>query len=137
MFQKEEIEPLQVKQQDVNWLGQGLIQSAAKGTSTQALEHDLDSASTRWKTLNKKVTSAAPWCHFWGLFSFFKLIDNDVSVSGAQHSLSGVCVRTFVLVWVLFHSRFLHGVEHHPILCRRSSSMICSVYSRAYLLIPT
>ncbi|OBS73815.1 hypothetical protein A6R68_15647, partial [Neotoma lepida] len=29
VFQKEEIEPLQVKQQDVNWLGQGLIQSAA------------------------------------------------------------------------------------------------------------
>uniref|UniRef100_A0A480TTF5 Dystonin isoform 1eA n=1 Tax=Sus scrofa TaxID=9823 RepID=A0A480TTF5_PIG len=59
VFQKEEIEPLQVKQQDVNWLGQGLIQSAAKGTSTQALEHDLDSASTRWKTLNKKVAQRA------------------------------------------------------------------------------
>ncbi|XP_059967264.1 LOW QUALITY PROTEIN: dystonin-like [Mesoplodon densirostris] len=59
VFQKEEIEPLQVKQQEVNWLGQGLIQSAAKGTSTQALERDLDNASARWKTLNKKVAQRA------------------------------------------------------------------------------
>ncbi|XP_031222971.1 dystonin isoform X16 [Mastomys coucha] len=55
VFQKEEIEPLQVKQQDVNWLGQGLIQSAAANTCTQGLEHDLDNINTRWKTLNKKV----------------------------------------------------------------------------------
>ncbi|XP_058410097.1 dystonin isoform X10 [Diceros bicornis minor] len=59
VFQKEEIEPLQVKQQDVNWLGQGLIQSAAKDTSTQALEHDLDDVNARWKTLNKKVAQRA------------------------------------------------------------------------------
>ncbi|XP_045150781.1 dystonin isoform X2 [Echinops telfairi] len=59
VFQKEEIEPLQAKQQDVNWLGQGLIQSAAKSTSTQGLEHDLDEANTRWKTLNKKVAQRA------------------------------------------------------------------------------
>ncbi|KAM9667394.1 dystonin [Trichechus inunguis] len=59
VFQKEEIEPLQVKQQDVNWLGQGLIQSAAKGTSTQGLEHDLDDVNARWKTLNKKVAQRA------------------------------------------------------------------------------
>ncbi|XP_069873335.1 dystonin isoform X5 [Dipodomys merriami] len=58
-FQKEEIEPLQGKQQDVNWLGQGLIQSAAKGTSTQGLEQDLDEANVRWKTLNKKVAQRA------------------------------------------------------------------------------
>jgi len=60
VFQKEEIEPLQVKQQDVNWLGQGLIQSAAKSTSTQGLEHDLDDVNARWKTLNKKVVSSSP-----------------------------------------------------------------------------
>ncbi|XP_075859391.1 dystonin isoform X17 [Microcebus murinus] len=59
VFQKEEIEPLQVKQQDVNWLGQGLIQSAAKNTSTQGLEHDLDDVNARWKTLNKKVAQRA------------------------------------------------------------------------------
>ncbi|XP_037989926.1 dystonin isoform X32 [Motacilla alba alba] len=59
VFQKEEIEPLQVKQQEVNWLGQGLIQSAAKSTSTENLEHDLEDVNTRWKTLNKKVAQRA------------------------------------------------------------------------------
>ncbi|XP_016053516.1 PREDICTED: dystonin isoform X2 [Miniopterus natalensis] len=59
VFQKEEIEPLQVKQQDVNWLGQGLIQSAANNTSTQGLERDLDDVNARWKTLNKKVAQRA------------------------------------------------------------------------------
>ncbi|NXD67936.1 DYST protein, partial [Eolophus roseicapillus] len=59
VFQKEEIEPLQVKQQEVNWLGQGLIQSAAKGSNTENLEHDLEDVNTRWKTLNKKVAQRA------------------------------------------------------------------------------
>uniref|UniRef100_A0A8C3CYV8 Dystonin n=1 Tax=Cairina moschata TaxID=8855 RepID=A0A8C3CYV8_CAIMO len=59
VFQKEEIEPLQVKQQEVNWLGQGLIQSAAKSTNTENLEHDLEDVNTRWKTLNKKVAQRA------------------------------------------------------------------------------
>nr|XP_048701188.1 dystonin isoform X8 [Caretta caretta] len=59
VFQKEEIEPLQVKQQEVNWLGQGLIQSAAKNASTENLEHDLEDVNTRWKTLNKKVAQRA------------------------------------------------------------------------------
>ncbi|XP_008160035.2 dystonin isoform X3 [Eptesicus fuscus] len=59
VFQKEEIEPLQVKQQDVNWLGQSLIQSAANSTSTQGLEQDLDDVNARWKTLNKKVAQRA------------------------------------------------------------------------------
>ncbi|XP_067421599.1 dystonin isoform X9 [Emydura macquarii macquarii] len=59
VFQKEEIEPLLVKQQEVNWLGQGLIQSAAKNASTENLEHDLEDVNTRWKTLNKKVAQRA------------------------------------------------------------------------------
>ncbi|XP_073445226.1 dystonin isoform X3 [Dendrobates tinctorius] len=58
-FQKEEIEPLQARVQDVNWLGQGLVQSAAKNTSTQKLEHDLEEVNTRWNTLNKKVAQRA------------------------------------------------------------------------------
>ncbi|XP_039176249.1 dystonin isoform X36 [Crotalus tigris] len=58
-FEKEEIEPLQLKQQEVNWLGQGLIQSAAKNASTDNLERDLEDVNTRWKTLNKKVAQRA------------------------------------------------------------------------------
>ncbi|KAM3930381.1 dystonin isoform 2-T2 [Leptodactylus fuscus] len=58
-FQKEEIEPLQACLKEVNWLGQGLVQSAAKNTSTQNLEHDLEEVNTRWNTLNKKVAQRA------------------------------------------------------------------------------
>ncbi|XP_026550969.1 dystonin isoform X3 [Pseudonaja textilis] len=58
-FEKEEIEPLQLKQQEINWLGQGLIQSAAKNASTDNLEQDLEDVNTRWKTLNKKVSQRA------------------------------------------------------------------------------
>ncbi|KAM4042425.1 dystonin isoform 18-T18 [Anomaloglossus baeobatrachus] len=58
-FQKEEIEPLQARLQDVNWIGQGLVQSAAKNTSTQNLEQDLEEVNTRWNTLNKKVAQRA------------------------------------------------------------------------------
>lgn len=50
----------------MNWLGQGLIQSASKNTSTDTLERDLEDVNTRWKTLNKKVCVA-----FSLLISFF------------------------------------------------------------------
>ncbi|XP_069742158.1 microtubule-actin cross-linking factor 1 isoform X12 [Narcine bancroftii] len=59
VFQKEEIEPLQAVLQEVNRLGQGLIQSVAKNTNIQKLEHDLEEANTRWNTLTKKVAERA------------------------------------------------------------------------------
>ncbi|XP_031758907.1 dystonin isoform X7 [Xenopus tropicalis] len=58
-FQKEEIEPLQARIQEVNQLGQGLVQSAAKNTSTESLEHDLEEVNVRWNTLNNKVAQRA------------------------------------------------------------------------------
>ncbi|XP_072890565.1 microtubule-actin cross-linking factor 1 isoform X2 [Hemitrygon akajei] len=54
-FQKVQVDPIQYKLQQANGVGQGLIQSAAKNTNTQGLEHDLDETNTRWNTLNKKV----------------------------------------------------------------------------------
>uniref|UniRef100_A0A4W6G7E5 Dystonin n=1 Tax=Lates calcarifer TaxID=8187 RepID=A0A4W6G7E5_LATCA len=54
-FQKEDIDPLQTQLQDINSLGQGLIQNATKGTSTKKLEDDLEGVNTKWNTLNKKV----------------------------------------------------------------------------------
>ncbi|XP_041044841.1 dystonin isoform X4 [Carcharodon carcharias] len=59
VFQKEEIEPLQTLLQEVNRLGQGLIQSAAKNTNIQKLEHNLEEANTRWNTLTTKVAERA------------------------------------------------------------------------------
>ncbi|XP_026529532.1 microtubule-actin cross-linking factor 1 isoform X7 [Notechis scutatus] len=54
-FQKEQVDPLQLKLQQVNGLGQGLVQSAGKNCDVQGLEHDMEEISTRWNTLNKKV----------------------------------------------------------------------------------
>lgn len=59
MFQKDQVDPIQVKLQQVNGLGQGLIQSAGKNCDVQGLEHDMEEINTRWNTLNKKVSTAA------------------------------------------------------------------------------
>lgn len=56
MFQKEQVDPLQMKLQQVNGLGQGLIQSAGKNCDVQGLEHDMEEINVRWNTLNKKVS---------------------------------------------------------------------------------
>uniref|UniRef100_A0A665W9A7 Microtubule actin crosslinking factor 1 n=1 Tax=Echeneis naucrates TaxID=173247 RepID=A0A665W9A7_ECHNA len=52
---KEEFPLIQPKLQHVNAVGQGLIQSAAKHTDTQALEHDLETTNLRWNSLNKRI----------------------------------------------------------------------------------
>uniref|UniRef100_A0A8C7FXA3 Microtubule actin crosslinking factor 1 n=1 Tax=Oncorhynchus kisutch TaxID=8019 RepID=A0A8C7FXA3_ONCKI len=49
---------IQPKLQHVNAVGQGLIQSAAKHTDTQALEHDLETTNLRWNSLNKRVSQS-------------------------------------------------------------------------------
>lgn len=54
-FQKEDIDPLQLQLQDINSLGEGLIQTAANGTRTKKLEDDLEEVNRKWNTLNKKV----------------------------------------------------------------------------------
>ncbi|CAN9504242.1 unnamed protein product [Ophioblennius macclurei] len=53
--ERQQADAIQPKLQLVNAVGQGLIQSAAKNTDTQALEHDLDAATLRWNSLNKRV----------------------------------------------------------------------------------
>ncbi|KAM6239688.1 microtubule-actin cross-linking factor 1 isoform 3-T3 [Porphyrio hochstetteri] len=55
LFQKEQVDPLQLKLQQVNGVGQGLIQSAGKNCDVQGLEHDMEEINARWNTLNKKV----------------------------------------------------------------------------------
>lgn len=69
-FQKEQVDPLQLKLQQVNGLGQGLIQSAGKNCDVQGLEHDMEDINARWNTLNKKVSGnrrlPTPW-QYWSL----------------------------------------------------------------------
>ncbi|XP_047191317.1 dystonin isoform X5 [Scophthalmus maximus] len=62
-FQKEDIDPLQTQLQDINSLGQGLIQNAAKGTSTKKLDDDLEGVNTKWNTLNKKIAERSAQLH--------------------------------------------------------------------------
>nr|XP_054606002.1 dystonin isoform X4 [Nothobranchius furzeri] len=62
-FQKEDIDPLQTQFHDINSLGQGLIQNAAKGTSTKKLEDDLDVINSEWNTLNKKIAERSAQLH--------------------------------------------------------------------------
>ncbi|XP_051519307.1 microtubule-actin cross-linking factor 1-like isoform X11 [Myxocyprinus asiaticus] len=54
--EREQVDSIHPKLQHVNAVGQGLIQSAAKHTDTQALEHDLETTNLRWNSLNKRVT---------------------------------------------------------------------------------
>ncbi|KAM4630179.1 microtubule-actin cross-linking factor 1 isoform 2-T2 [Polymixia lowei] len=53
--ERQQVDSIQPKLQHVNAVGQGLIQSAAKHTDTQALEHDLETTNLRWNSLNKRV----------------------------------------------------------------------------------
>ncbi|XP_039994291.1 dystonin isoform X2 [Xiphias gladius] len=62
-FQKEDIDPLQTRLQDIHSLGQGLIQNAGKGTSTKKLEDDLEGVNAKWNTLNKKIAERSAQLH--------------------------------------------------------------------------
>lgn len=65
--EREQVDSIQPKLQHVNAVGQGLIQSAAKHTDTQALEHDLETTNLQWNSLNKRVKEtpeAPPVCVF-------------------------------------------------------------------------
>ncbi|MCJ8746251.1 hypothetical protein PDJAM_G00139640 [Pangasius djambal] len=53
--EREQVDSIQPKLHYVNAVGQGLIQSAAKHTDTQALEHDLETTNLHWNSLNKRV----------------------------------------------------------------------------------
>lgn len=53
--EREQVDSIQPKLHHVNAVGQGLIQSAAKHTDTQALEHDLETTNLQWNSLNKRV----------------------------------------------------------------------------------
>ncbi|XP_071992635.1 microtubule-actin cross-linking factor 1 isoform X17 [Engystomops pustulosus] len=55
VFQKDKVDSLQVKLQQVNGIGQGLIQSADKNCDVHGLEHDIEELNSKWNLINKKV----------------------------------------------------------------------------------
>ncbi|KAJ8936625.1 hypothetical protein NQ314_012241 [Rhamnusium bicolor] len=54
-FRANTIEPLSKNIDDVNKFGQGLIQSAASGVNTAALEKDLEKMNGQWNDLKEKI----------------------------------------------------------------------------------
>lgn len=65
-MERQQVDRIQPQLQHVNAVGQGLIQSAAKHTDTQALEHDLETTNLQWNSLNKRVGPDTPtftWKH--------------------------------------------------------------------------
>ncbi|XP_077599188.1 microtubule-actin cross-linking factor 1 isoform X16 [Stigmatopora nigra] len=54
-LERQQVDGVRAKLQQVNAVGQGLIQSAARNTDTRGLEHHLDATNQRWNSLNKRV----------------------------------------------------------------------------------
>lgn len=55
-FRKQVVEPIGKGVDEVNRLGSGLIQSAAGGVSTSAMEKDLEKVNDKWNALKDKVS---------------------------------------------------------------------------------
>ncbi|XP_050545575.1 microtubule-actin cross-linking factor 1 isoform X5 [Daktulosphaira vitifoliae] len=54
-FRKNTIEPIVASVDEVNGLGQRLVQSAARGVNTSVLEKDLEKMNDKWNTLKEKL----------------------------------------------------------------------------------
>ncbi|XP_046680771.1 dystonin isoform X32 [Homalodisca vitripennis] len=54
-FRRQVVEPIAKAVDEVNRLGSGLIQSAAGGVNTSALEKDLEKVNDKWNTLKDKL----------------------------------------------------------------------------------
>lgn len=55
-FRRQVVEPISKSVGEVNRLGSGLIQSAAGGVNTAALEKDLEKVNDKWNALKDKVS---------------------------------------------------------------------------------
>lgn len=61
-FRKQVVEPIGKGVDEVNRLGSGLIQSAAGGVNTTAMEKDLEKVNDKWNALKDKVSCARVKC---------------------------------------------------------------------------
>lgn len=89
--------------QDINSLGQGLIQTAAKGADTKKLEDDLEEVNAKWNTLNKKVIiiiilSSFHFCDFF--FRVQSTIESlTTTVCIADRRALGPTARSLAALW--------------------------------------
>lgn len=61
-FRKQVVEPIGKGVDEVNRLGSGLIQSAAGGVNTSAMEKDLEKVNDKWNALKDKVSCGRVKC---------------------------------------------------------------------------
>lgn len=61
-FRKQVVEPIGKGVDEVNRLGSGLIQSAAGGVNTSAMEKDLEKINDKWNALKDKVSCGRVKC---------------------------------------------------------------------------
>lgn len=54
-YHRDRLEPLGKQIDNINKVGQGLIQSAAPGVNTSILEQDLDALNEQWNNLKQRV----------------------------------------------------------------------------------
>lgn len=54
-YHKDRLEPLGKQIDNINKVGQGLIQSASSGVNTSVLEQDLDSLNEKWNSLKQRM----------------------------------------------------------------------------------
>ncbi|GBM86483.1 Dystonin [Araneus ventricosus] len=54
-YHRDRLEPLGKQIDNINKIGQGLIQSASPGVNTSILEHDLDTLNEKWNSLKQRM----------------------------------------------------------------------------------
>ncbi|KAF8783432.1 Dystonin like protein [Argiope bruennichi] len=54
-YHRDRLEPLGKQIDNINKIGQGLIQSASAGVNTSILEHDLDTLNEKWNSLKQRM----------------------------------------------------------------------------------
>ena len=69
-FRSRRVEPISNQVDACNKQGQGLIQSAASGVNTSAMESDLEKMNEKWNSLKEKVT------FFFAVLKFLPLVLN-------------------------------------------------------------
>ncbi|CAL1283110.1 unnamed protein product [Larinioides sclopetarius] len=55
LYHRDRLEPLGKQIDNINKIGQGLIQSASPGVNTSILEHDLDNLNEKWNSLKQRM----------------------------------------------------------------------------------
>uniref|UniRef100_A0A673GGE4 Dystonin n=1 Tax=Sinocyclocheilus rhinocerous TaxID=307959 RepID=A0A673GGE4_9TELE len=134
VFQKDIIESLQSQLQELNTLGQALIQNAAKGTSTKKLDHDLVEVNTRWNIV--LVFSFDPFFFCYGfrtleeVLGHGKILYQAMSLGQSLRAVSCADDKELVQAKLdITHSSYIELQEH----CRQKAELLRQALANAQL----